>query len=366
MAVNTILLDFTVKPSQFPYNLQEELMTKVLEHFFPHLTKVHKREMEDGGFLLLFTAIRGSFLSIRSFPQGLITINIEYYKKDSDEEILNFKRITLLEAELASVLGSTKSNKFPPLRRGGINRYYPTSDERILEYDIDALVFEEKSPYQKVQIVHSRTLGNMLILDGLQNLSDRDLIYTETLMQRGKEDYAGKEIVILGGGDGALLYELLKENPKNVLMFELDEVVIRACKMHMRGCCGDVLDSMKGPNYEIILGDCMTSLEAMIKENRKFDYVFGDLTDVPVTPTPQNEIWDFIRLILKTSIKILKPKGKYMTHCCGAACPGAVKMFEEQLSSLGFDVEYTKATAFIPSFLEDWLFYQIWKKEKDD
>ncbi|XP_073983397.1 spermine synthase isoform X2 [Rhodnius prolixus] len=365
MAVNTILLDFTVKPSQLPYSQQEDLMTNVLENFFPHLTKVHKREMEDGGFLLFFTAIRGSFLSVRSFPQGLITINIEYYKQDSEEEILSFKRITLLETELASVLGSTKSNKFPPLRRGGINRYYPTSDERILEYDIDALVFEEKSPYQKVQIVHSRTLGNMLILDGLQNLSDRDLIYTETLMQRGKEDYAGKEIVILGGGDGALLYELLKENPKNVLMFELDEVVIRACRMHMRECCGDVLDSMKGPNYEIILGDCMTSLEAMIKENRQFDYVFGDLTDVPVTPTPQNEIWDFIRLILKTSMKILKPKGKYMTHCCGAACPGALKMFEDQLSSLGCEVDYTKATAFIPSFLEDWLFYQIWKKEKD-
>lgn len=40
-------------------------------------------------------------------------------------------------------------------------------------------------------------------------------------MQRGKEDYEGKEILILGGGDGALLYELLKENPKMVLMFEV-------------------------------------------------------------------------------------------------------------------------------------------------
>ena len=58
----------------------------------------------------------------------------------------------------------------------------------------------------------------------------------------------------------------------------------------------------------------MQSLEVMIREGRKFDYVFGDLTDVPVTPTPQNEIWDFIKLIINTSIKILKPEGKYMTH----------------------------------------------------
>ena len=52
-------------------------------------------------------------------------------------------------------------------------------------------------------------------------MSEADLIYTETLMQRGKENYAGKEIVILGGGDGGLLWELLKEKPKFVTMLEV-------------------------------------------------------------------------------------------------------------------------------------------------
>ncbi|XP_014242677.1 spermine synthase isoform X2 [Cimex lectularius] len=359
MAVNTILLDFTVKSSEM--HMHEELVTKVLGNYLPQLNKTFNRRMDDGGFLLVLTADRGAFVTVRGFPQGLITLNIEYYKKDSEEEIINFRQITKLEREIAELFGCKKYNKFPPLRRGGINRYYPTSDERILEYDIDEVVFEETSPYQKVQIVHSKTFGNMLILDGLQNLSDRDLIYTETLMQRGKENFAGKEIVILGGGDGALLYELLKENPKLVLMFELDELVIRVCGKHMRECCGNVLDSMKGPNYEIILGDCMKSLEAMIREGRKFDYVFGDLTDVPVSPTPQNEVWDFNHLIIKTSMQILKPSGKYMTHCCGVPC--AVKMFEDQLMTIDKNIAFSKATAFIPSFLEDWLFYQIWREQ---
>lgn len=48
-----------------------------------------------------------------------------------------------------------------------------------------------------------------------------DLIYTETLMQRGKENYAGKDIVILGGGDGGLLWELLKEKPKFITVLEV-------------------------------------------------------------------------------------------------------------------------------------------------
>ena len=40
-------------------------------------------------------------------------------------------------------------------------------------------------------------------------------------MCRGVDDYRGKEILILGGGDGALLYELRKENPKFVTMIEV-------------------------------------------------------------------------------------------------------------------------------------------------
>lgn len=43
------------------------------------------------------------------------------------------------------------------------------ADERLLEYDIDEVVFEETSAFQKVQIVHSKTLGNMLVLDDLQS-----------------------------------------------------------------------------------------------------------------------------------------------------------------------------------------------------
>ena len=61
------------------------------------------------------------------------------------------------------------------------------------------------------------------------DISESDLIYTETLMQRGKENYEGKEIVILGGGDGALLWELLKEKPKFVYMLEVGIILMCCC-----------------------------------------------------------------------------------------------------------------------------------------
>ncbi|XP_076750940.1 spermine synthase isoform X3 [Xylocopa sonorina] len=272
----------------------------------------------------------------------------------------HYKQWRYLEADVAMALNSQRSKRLPPIRRGTIYDLYLTlSDDRLLEYDIDKLVFEARSPYQKVQIVHSKSLGNLLVLDELQNISEADLIYTETLMQRGKENYTGKEIVILGGGDGGLLWELLKEKPKFVTMLEIDDVVIKACSQHMRSICGDCLDKRKGENYEIIVGDCAKTLAHMIEEGRQFDYVFGDLTDIPISPTPHGDAWDFMRLILNSSMKVLKPTGKYMTHGNGASCPQSLEMYEEVLSDLCVPVTFTKDSAFVPSFFEDWVFYQV-------
>lgn len=58
----------------------------------------------------------------------------------------------------------------------------------------------------------------------------------------------------------------------------------------------------------------MKSIDKYIEEGRKFDYVFGDLTDIPISDTPSGEIWNFIMTILDKSFKVLKPNGKFMTH----------------------------------------------------
>ncbi len=57
-----------------------------------------------------------------------------------------------------------------------------------------------------------------------------------------------------GGGDGGILHALLKAQPKSVVMIDLDEMVIAACRKHLRGVCGDALDSLKGPSHEVGTG----------------------------------------------------------------------------------------------------------------
>lgn len=58
----------------------------------------------------------------------------------------------------------------------------------------------------------------------------------------------------------------------------------------------------------------MISLENYIKSLKKFDYVFADLTDIPISDTPTGEIWNFIQTILEQSFKILRPNGIFLTH----------------------------------------------------
>ena len=78
-------------------------------------------------------------------------------------------------------------------------------------------------------------------------------------------NYAGSNVLILGGGDGGVLKELLTlENPPNyVTMVELDEAVMTGCSKYMRSVCGKFLDEQYrlGSNYQVICGDAIQFME---------------------------------------------------------------------------------------------------------
>ncbi|XP_052844413.1 spermine synthase isoform X1 [Drosophila gunungcola] len=364
MAAQTILFDFTLDKNK---TADEESRLKVakilrseLEQVFPQLELAYSMESPENGYFAVLHENKDTVITCRIFQHGLLTLNVEYFLPDGKEPSISFDTMRTVELILRQKFDSDRSKYLPPIKRGGyIDIYMTSSDERIIEYDIDKVVFEARSPFQKIQIMHSKTLGNMLLLDELQNIAESDLIYTETLMCRGVENYEGKEICILGGGDGALLYELLKENPKHVVMLEIDELVMQTCNKYLSVICGDVLEKRKTEQYEIIVGDCVEYLKKFIAQGRKFDYVFGDLTDIPITDAPEGETWDFIRTIFEHSFNVLKADGKYLTHGNGSTCKVQLRLFEEQLELLRPKVKFTTTKAFVPSFMEEWLFYQV-------
>lgn len=58
----------------------------------------------------------------------------------------------------------------------------------------------------------------------------------------------------------------------------------------------------------------MKYLDEFTREGRTFDYIFGDLTDVPISEKATGQLWNFINKVLQMSFKLLKPSGKFMTH----------------------------------------------------
>lgn len=264
----------------------------------------------------------------------------------------------------------------PLIKRGRTDKphYLVSSDDRMMEYDFDGVLFHEKSEFQDIKVVSSPSLGNTLLLNNLQNLAEVDLDYTYALMDKGNVSYANKEILILGGGDGGLLWELLKEKPKFVTMAEIDPVVIEACRQHLRPC-GECLNNLKGANYEIIVDDCMKVLRQAIETGKRYDVIFNDLTDIPVTKRAESltafdssaiqrdNPWHFIEVIFNLALDCLDERhGLFMNHATGKGNTRSLQAYEEFLKNLRRPVEFSSRTSYVPSFMEIWVFYTIKKR----
>uniref|UniRef100_A0A8C9XJT5 Spermine synthase n=1 Tax=Sander lucioperca TaxID=283035 RepID=A0A8C9XJT5_SANLU len=268
--------------------------------------------------------------------------------------------LNALETKLKVILNGniTRIKRLPALVRGAeVDRYWPTADGRLVEYDMDQIVYEEDSAYQNIKILHSQQYGNVLILDNDLNLAESDLAYTQAIMGSGRENYAGKEVLILGGGDGGILFEMVKQKPKMITIVYIDQKVIDACKKYMRGTCGNILDNLKGDCYQILVEDCVPVLKKYVQEGKTFDYVINDLTAIPISTQPEEDsTWEFLRLILDLSIKVLHPSGKYFTQGNAETLTEALSLYEEQLGKLSCPVAFSKEVTCVPSYLEQYPF----------
>ncbi|XP_053296844.1 spermine synthase [Pleuronectes platessa] len=331
---------------------QEQEMTETV-----HETNGH-------GYLATFVGKNGRLVVLRVHSHGLVTIDLQCYQEDNIAQLDNL--LNALEKKLKDLLKGniTRIKRLPALIRGGeVDRYWPTADGRLIEYDFDRVVYEEDSAYQNIRILHSKQFGNILILNGDVNLAESDVAYTQAIIGSGKENYAGKEVLILGGGDGGILAEVVKQKPKMITMVEIDQKVIDGCKVHMRKTCGNILDNLKGDCYQILVEDCVPVLKKYVQEGRTFDYVINDLTAIPISTEPEEDsTWEFLRLILDLAIKVLHPTGKYFTQGNSVNLSEALSLYEEQLGKLSCPVGFSKEVVCVPSYLELWVFYTIWKK----
>nr|XP_039254257.1 spermine synthase-like [Styela clava] len=142
---------------------------------------------------------------------------------------------------------------------------------------------------------------------------------------------------------------------------DYDQTVIDITKRYFRPICADVLDSMKGKNYQFIVADAAEYLERAVKNNLKVDIIINDITTIALTSKSEGDRWDFLRKLLNLSMKVLKDGGVYINHGTSASRLEGQKLYEYELNKLDSTIQFTKKIAIIPSYQENWVIYLIWK-----
>lgn len=144
---------------------------------------------------------------------------------------------------------------------------------------MEKVLFEGRTSFQDARIFHNETFGKVLTLDGVVQTTEADeFIYHEMLAHVPLFALdKPQDVLIIGGGDGGCLEEVLKHPVKSVTMVELDGGVVDISKQHLRSICGDAFDD---PRTELIIGD---GAKFMAETDRKFDLIIIDSTD-PIGP----------------------------------------------------------------------------------
>ena len=143
-----------------------------------------------------------------------------------------------------------------------------------LKIRIKEVIADFRSRYQRIQLFETFSFGKMLVLDGKIQLTERDeAFYHEMLVHVPMLTHKNPEkVLIIGGGDGGSLREVLKHNPNEAILVELDRDVIDVCRKHL----GIDEGAFETANVTVLVEDGM---DYVISAKEKFDAVIVDGTD---------------------------------------------------------------------------------------
>lgn len=156
------------------------------------------------------------------------------------------------------------------------NEFY--NEQTGLTVGIDRVLFSEQTPFQKVEVYETDTWGNMMTIDGMVMLSEKDeFVYHEMLSHVGMFAHPNPQrVLVIGGGDGGTAREVMRHpSVMQVDMVEIDEVVVEASKQFLP----DVGD-WTNPKLNVIFED---GIEFVKDISEPYDLIIVDGSD-PVGP----------------------------------------------------------------------------------
>lgn len=215
-----------------------------------------------------------------------------------------------------------------------------------LVMQIEGIRLMKKTKYQELAIIDTVDFGRALVLDGfIQSTYADEPYYHESLIHPAMIAHPSpKRVLILGGGEGAALREVLKHKTvAEAVMVDIDGEVVEAAKEYL-----PVMHqgAFKDPRAKVLIMDGAKYVEEALSRGEKFDVVVMDLTD-PYGPEIAQGLYSaqFLGKVKRT----LAEGGVFVTQA------GSSFFFEEEYNAVLRNVSanfkiVVEYTVWIPSF----------------
>ena len=150
-----------------------------------------------------------------------------------------------------------------------------STDNLKLSMRVKSVLHSETTPYQDLVIADTHEYGRVLMLDGAYQLTEKDeFTYSEMMAHVPLCAHNNPEnVLIIGGGDGAIMREVLKHNcVKKCTLIDIDERVIECSKKYLpfAGC------SFADERADV---KCMDAMKFIRETDERYDVVIIDSTD---------------------------------------------------------------------------------------
>ena len=228
-----------------------------------------------------------------------------------------------------------------------VEEFTPTE---LHHHAIEETYYAGRTAFQSVAVLRTAAFGKMLVLDGDTQSSQADeKIYHEALVHpalAATRDRA--EVLILGGGEGATLREVLRcPEVRRCTMVDIDGEVVDLSKRYLPEWSNGAFDD---PRARVIIGDALAFLR---DDDGTYGTIVSDLTE-PLEDSPSNPL--FCEAVFAGIKRRLATDGVYVLQ---ASTAGFHNMATHAKMARSLRGHYRYVRSFythVPAFDNDWAF----------
>ncbi|TIC26651.1 saccharopine dehydrogenase [Wallemia mellicola] len=158
---------------------------------------------------------------------------------------------------------------------GWFHEISPQWPGQALSLKVNKILHVEKSKYQDVLVFESESYGNVLVLDGAVQCTERDeFSYQEMIAHLPMASHPNPErVLVIGGGDGGVLREVIKHpQVKEAVLCDIDEAVPRVSKQYLP----KMAEGLEHEKVTVFIGDGFKFLQ---DKKNYFDVIITDSSD---------------------------------------------------------------------------------------